>query len=117
VDNSNQSARLPCARSPPEYEGYWQDSWRWRPNLTINYGVRWSTSTPVYERNGFEVKPTRASAVLQPARRGRKSGVPFNELLTIDLAGKANHLPGFYKQDWNNFAPTISAAWSPDFWR
>ncbi len=40
-----------------EYEGYLQDSWRMRPNFTLNYGVRWSTSTPVYERNGLQVIP------------------------------------------------------------
>ena len=36
-----------------EYEAYIQDSWRMRPNFTFNYGVRWSTSTPVYEKNGL----------------------------------------------------------------
>ena len=28
-----------------------------RPNFTLNYGVRWSTSTPVYEQNGLQVVP------------------------------------------------------------
>src|SRR4029453_8498174 len=36
------------------------------------------------------------------------------------LSGKVNGRPGFYKQDWNNFAPTIAVAWSPtlsdNFW-
>ncbi|HEY0726371.1 MAG TPA: hypothetical protein VGD41_20820, partial [Pyrinomonadaceae bacterium] len=37
-----------------------------------------------------------------------------------DLSGKGNGKPGFYKQDWNNFAPVVAVAWSPDlpdnFW-
>src|ERR1043166_5240224 len=41
-----------------EYEFYWQDSWRWKPNFTLTYGVRWSTSTPVYETHGTEAAPT-----------------------------------------------------------
>jgi hypothetical protein len=36
-------------------------------------------------------------------------------LISLDLSGKANDRPGFYKQDWNNFAPAVSVAWSPDF--
>jgi len=119
----DQSGRLqplgtPTARSfaTEEYETYFQDTWRWKPNLTINYGVRWSTSTPVYEKNGFQVKPTQSLGQYFDRRvASSNSGVPFNELLTIDLAGKANNRPGFYKQDWNNFAPSLSVAWSPDF--
>jgi hypothetical protein len=99
-----------------EYELYWQDSWRLRPNLTVNYGVRWSTSTPVYEANGIQVAPT-PSLGDYFARRVESSegGMPFNDPISFDLAGKGNNLPGYYKQDWNNFAPSISAAWSPDF--
>jgi hypothetical protein len=99
-----------------EYEVYWQDSWRMRPNFTLNYGVRWSTSTPVYERNGLQVKPTSSLGEYFNRRaEASNQGVPFNDLITFDLAGKANKLPGYYKQDWNNFAPSISFAWSPDF--
>src|SRR5690606_22492604 len=43
-----------------EYEAYFQDTYRIRPNLTLTYGVRYSTSTPVYEVNGFQVKPTQS---------------------------------------------------------
>ncbi|HEX8147435.1 MAG TPA: TonB-dependent receptor [Pyrinomonadaceae bacterium] len=99
-----------------EYELYWQDSWRWRPNLTLNYGVRWSTSTPVYEANGTQVKPTVSLGDYFRRRvESAEQGVPFNELITLDKAGKANDRPGYYSQDWNNFAPSVSVAWSPDF--
>ena len=99
-----------------EYEGYAQDSWRMFNNLTVNYGVRWSTSTPVYEANGLQVKPTTSLSDFFDRRvAGANSGTPFNGLLSVDLAGKANKRAGYYKQDWNNFAPTISAAWSPNF--
>ena len=112
-----QPVGTPTERSfaTEEYEAYWQDSWRMRPNFTLNYGVRWSTSTPVYERNGLQVKPTQSLGEYFNRRvESSFSGVPFNDLITFDLAGQANSKPGYYKQDWNNFAPSISFAWSPD---
>ncbi|MFL6337055.1 MAG: carboxypeptidase regulatory-like domain-containing protein [Pyrinomonadaceae bacterium] len=113
-----QPVGTPTTRSfaTQEYEFYAQDSWRWRSNLTINYGLRWSTSTPVYERNGFQVKPVQSLGDYFRQRvESADRGVPFNDPITVDLAGKANDRPGFYKQDWNNFAPSVSVAWSPDF--
>ncbi|HEX8180425.1 MAG TPA: carboxypeptidase-like regulatory domain-containing protein [Pyrinomonadaceae bacterium] len=99
-----------------EYETYIQDSWRWRPNLTFTYGLRWSTSTPVYEANGVQVTPTRSLGDFFARRvASANNGVPLNELITVDLAGKANNKRGYYDQDWNNFAPSVAVAWSPDF--
>ena len=99
-----------------EYETYAQDSWRIKSNLTFTYGLRWSTGTPVYEVDGFQVKPTQSLSDFFDNRvAGANRGVPYNQLISLDLAGKANNRPGFYKQDWNNFAPSVALAWSPDF--
>jgi hypothetical protein len=98
-----------------EYEVYAQDSWRIRNSLTVNYGMRWSTSTPVYEANGLQVKPNSLNDFFNSRVTGAFNGTPFNGLITVDKAGKANGRSGYYSQDWNNFAPSISAAWSPHF--
>jgi hypothetical protein len=98
-----------------EYEAYVQDSWRMRPNFTFNYGVRWSTSTPVYEANGLQVVPNVSLTDYFNERRASAfNGVPFTDPISFILGGKANNAPGYYKQDWNNFAPAISFAWSPN---
>jgi hypothetical protein len=98
-----------------EYEVYGQDSWRIKPNFTLTYGLRWGTSTPVYETQGIQVKPTTSlGAYFDQRKASALLGVPFNDPITFDLAGKANNRPGYYKQDWNNFAPSIAFAWSPD---
>ncbi len=104
-----------------EYEGYVQDQWRMRHNLTVTYGVRWGTSTPVYEVNGFQTQPTTSLGEYFNRRvASANEGIPFNEPISVDLSGKANGRPGFYKQDWNNFAPVLAVAWQPDlpdnFW-
>jgi Carboxypeptidase regulatory-like domain len=98
-----------------EYEAYAQDSWRVRPNFTFNYGVRWSTSTPVYEKNGLQVVPNVSlTDYFNERRASADQGVPFTDPITFVLGGKANNASGYYKQDWNNFAPAISFAWSPN---
>ncbi|HET9528462.1 MAG TPA: hypothetical protein VFO99_19960, partial [Pyrinomonadaceae bacterium] len=99
-----------------EYEGYFQDSWRMRPNFTLNYGIRWSTSTPVYEKNGLQVVPNvNLSEYFDQRVASSNAGVPFTDPITFILGGKANNAPGYYKQDWNNWAPSVAFAWSPDF--
>ncbi len=118
ADGALQAVGTPTERTfaTEEYELYWQDSWRLKSNLTVNYGVRWSTSTPVYEKNGIQVAPTPSLGdYFQQRVAASASGVPFNDPITFGLAGKANNLPGYYEQDWNNFGPSVSVAWSPDF--
>jgi len=124
----DQSGKILSAGSPAdrtfatqEYEVYWQDQWRMRSNLTLTYGLRWGTSTPVYEVNGFQVQPTTSlGGYFDRRRQSADAGVPFNDPISLDLSGKANGKPGFYKQDWNNFAPVFAVAWSPslpdNFW-
>ena len=113
-----QNVGTPTDRSfaTEEYEGYFQDSWRMRPNFTLNYGVRWSTSTPVYERNGLQVVPNvNLTDYFNQRVASSFNGVPFTDPISFVLGGKANSAPGYYKQDWNNWAPSVSFAWSPDF--
>lgn len=99
-----------------EYEFFGQDVWKIRPNLTLVYGVRWSTATPIYERNGLQISPTVSLGEFFEKRvQGAATGRPFNELITLDRSGKANDRPGYYEQDWNNFGPNIAVAWSPNF--
>lgn len=92
-----------------------------RRNLTVTYGVRYLTSTPVYEVNGFQVQPTTSlGGYFEKRKASADRGVPFNDPITLDRSGKANGKPGFYQQDWNNFAPSFAVAYSPDlgnnFW-
>jgi hypothetical protein len=99
-----------------EYDGYAQDTWKVRPNLTVTYGLRYSLSRPVYETQGFEVKPNVSlsdyfASRLEAAAQGRS----FNAPLTFDLSGPANGRSSLYRWDKNNFQPRIGVAWSPNF--
>ncbi len=99
-----------------EYEVYLQDSWRLRPNLTINAGVRYSLYSPPYEVNGLQVAPTVSMGEwFQQRAEGMLNGVPSNQspVVSFDLAGPKNGRKGFYDWDKNNFAPRFSVAWTP----
>ena len=40
-----------------DYEGYVQDTWKAKQNLTITLGLRYGLARPIYEVTGFETKP------------------------------------------------------------
>ncbi|HKR14498.1 MAG TPA: TonB-dependent receptor [Pyrinomonadaceae bacterium] len=108
----------PAAREfrTEEYDLYFQDAWKLTPNLTITYGLRYGISTPVYEKNGFEVKTTVPLGDFFDARRESAArGIPLNDPLTLELSGKANNAAPLYDYDKNNFQPRIGVAWSPSF--
>lgn len=99
-----------------EYDVYAQDSWRIRQNFTLNLGLRYSLSRPVYEKNGFQVAPeVPLGDFFEQRLESAARGVPYNELIQFELAGPKNNANGFYSLDKNNFQPRISAAWSPNF--
>ena len=99
-----------------EYEGYVQDQWRVRPNLTLTFGVRYALYSPPWETNGLQVKPVPSFGEFVQIRQASMArGIPSNEVprISFDLAGPANGKPGFYEKDFNNWAPRVSVAWSP----
>jgi hypothetical protein len=117
-DGSLLTAGTPTKRSfaTEEYDGYVQDVWKFRPNLTLTLGLRYGLSRPVYETNGFEVKTNiPLSDYFAKRLAGAASGVPFNDPITLNLSGPANNSTPLYNWDKNNFQPRIAAAWTPRF--
>ena len=90
---------------------YGQDSWRAKPNLTINYGLRWEVQFPYLALNNRFTQATYDSLF-------GVSG-PGNLFKPGTLSGQAtvyNPLPigaHSYNTQWNNLAPNIGIAWSP----
>jgi len=80
---------------------YGGDTWRIRPNLSLNYGLRWEYISPLTERDGLGLLPRDTSlAVLNDPNA------------ILDFAGAGTGRP-FLARDMNNFAPNVSFAWDP----
>lgn len=98
-----------------EIDGYVQDIWKVGRSLTLTMGLRYGLSRPVYEQDGFQVRPTiPLGDFFDQRRESAARGVPLNTIIDFELAGPKNDKPGFYSLDTNNFQPRVAAAWSPD---
>jgi hypothetical protein len=83
--------------------GYGQDSWRIRPNLTLNYGVRWELME--YWSEKYNQIP-----ILIP---GEQSKVYSNAPVGIVYPGDPG-VPNTLVPSKNRFSPRVGVAWSPN---
>jgi len=105
-------------------EAYAQDEWRFRRNLTLYYGVRFSRYGQPTDRNGrltsfdpAHFDPTQAFQVLANGTRVAGTGNPMNGIIVNSQVAVA----GATVSPWgravaptrNNFAPRIGIAWDP----
>ena len=91
-----------------------QDSWRFRPNLTLNYGLRWQYVGPfTVDSNTFSDVSNYADLFgVSGLGNVFKPGTQTGQVPTFVGVPKG-YQP--YEADKNNFAPSVGFAWSPDF--
>ncbi len=90
-----------------------QDSWRMRPNLTVNYGLRWEVQLPFTALNNIYTTTT-VDGLFGVSGRGNifKPGV-LQGSPTQFTQFKAGDTP--FDTRLKNFAPSLGLAWSPNF--
>ena len=94
-----------------ELNFYGQDTWQARPNLTINYGLRWELNTPYVEKNN-ELNFIQPPAPGQtPAQSRSFPTAPPGYL----FAGDPGVARGIVRPQYRNFSPRIGLAFSPSW--
>jgi hypothetical protein len=102
--------------SPAFYESaanggiFAQDSWRVRPNVTINYGLRWDYITPWAEKHH------QTTTFVQGVQSVTFPGAPLGYLVPGDPLPDGSRIPAaIAPSPLDNFSPRVGIAYSPRF--
>ncbi len=99
-------AALQLLDSRTRYGGaYAQDTWKARPNLTVNLGLRWEVSMPWYDTQGK----------IQTWVPGQQSVVFPGSPTGLVFPGDPGIPKTLAPTRYNNFGPRLGLAYSPDF--
>jgi hypothetical protein len=93
---------------------YAQDSWRFRPNLTLNLGLRYELQMPYVAKNNAYTVPLSYENIfgcsgLNNFFHPDACTNPITQFQRLAPGSKA------YNTDKNNFAPSVGFAYSPEF--
>ena len=83
---------------------YAGDAWRFRPNLTITYGMRYEYLSPFNEKNGLFLEPIPGIGQSMEQTLLSNATVGF-------VAGNSGRRA--YNKDLHDFGPNIGIAWDP----
>jgi hypothetical protein len=84
---------------------YGQDSWKVKPNLTLNLGLRWEVSMPWYDTQG------KIETIVPGLQSTQFPTAPTGWVVPGDPGIPPTLAPTHY----NNFAPRVGLAYSPGF--
>ena len=77
---------------------YIQDNWRWKPNFTVQAGLKWEYYSPIGEDDNL---------AFLPVTNGRST-----DQFMLDPSTTLTFADGpFWKKDLNNFGPNVGFAW------
>jgi hypothetical protein len=105
------------------YSLYYNDSWKIRPSLTLNYGLQWGVQMPPYEKNGVQDVAVDASgnqlntqAYLQNTVNFALQGQVYNPVIGFEPIRAVGGHPKYPFNPWyGGFSPRVAIAWNPKF--
>lgn len=101
-------------------EFYAQDSWKVRPNLTLDYGVRYQYFVPPYDRDNqigsFDAALYDRSRITCTTAACTAFTIASDTNNGIGIAGSTSRFGrSIVPTDKNNFSPRVGVAYSPNF--
>ncbi len=103
------------------YSGYFADTWRVRPSLTINYGLSYIYETPPVEKNGAQVALVYADgslvhtdSFLAQRKAAALQGQAYAPVLGFETTGNL-HIKYPYNPFRKGISPRVAVAWNPNF--
>jgi outer membrane receptor protein involved in Fe transport len=102
IGNSARSYRI------TSYDFFAQDTFKLRPNITVNYGLRYEYNTVIHDatNQATTFRPDHFTQFLSPT-------ADQTNLSVLEASGMVTQAQtGLYNPDHNNFAPRVGLAWS-----
>lgn len=101
-------------------EFYAQDTWRVRPNVTLDYGVRYQYFVPPYDRDdrigSLDPALYNRSRVTCTTPACTAFTLASDQLNGIGIGGSTSRFGrSIVPKDFNNFSPRVGLAYSPNF--
>ena len=104
------------------YDGYFQDSWRIKPTLTLTYGLGYGWQTPPSELHGQQTFETDASTgqiltaagYIQAKDQAAEAGQIYNPTIGY-LPIKSSGRSAIWNTDYGDVSPRLAVAWNPSY--
>jgi hypothetical protein len=102
-----------------EFNLFLQDSWRWRPNVTVNFGLAWVVGLPIVAGNN-SYSTIDYAGFCGPYGIGADGRCRLFQVGGDPTAGKVPEFVQYtastkgYNTDANNVAPNIGVSWRPN---
>ncbi|HXT61610.1 MAG TPA: carboxypeptidase-like regulatory domain-containing protein [Pyrinomonadaceae bacterium] len=105
----------------PSYSAYFSDTWRWKPTVTLNYGIGYTLEMPPVEKEGRQVELVfpdgslvHTDAFLAQRQSAALAGQAYAPILGFETTGNLG-IKYPYNPFYGGISPRVSVAWNPNF--
>jgi hypothetical protein len=106
-----------------QYSMFFTDSFKIKPNLTLNYGLEWGVQLPPYETQGKQMILVDSNgtqmdyqSILDNTASYAAQGKVYNPVLGFEpITALGGHPKYPFQNFFGGFAPRVSLAWNPGF--
>jgi hypothetical protein len=108
-----------------EMSAYFQDNWKFRPDLTLNLGIHWEYYGQPYEKHGLAARVVGGESSFLNVSCTSSPGTPgftssCSNLSQVEFVGKNSTHPDVLTNlkgnDLHDFAPAVGLAWDVPRW-